>query len=272
MSAGRSLLGPVVFSIYLLASAGTAIVAGKAVLRRIAANRTREPATPPVPLVLPPDTPIPSESQLFRRTANTLSLGPMTPHVRSAHPRTLRTYRFLRGYPGAPPRIPHGVTAEEFRTGACKECHERGGYSLRFAAYVPVTPHPELGMCLQCHVGDDAAMGFLVPGSDPNTRCTQCHGPSGGRPRADASATWPAAIWPQLSTPGPNGPPPPIPHDLALRGDCVACHAGPGAVVEIRSPHGTRPVCRDCHVALDPEATPFDRPTALTRAGSGGGR
>jgi cytochrome c-type protein NapB len=272
VSTGPARVGQVAFAIYLVASATTAIVAGKALVKRVAAARSREPAPPTVALVAPPSPPIPAEAQLFHRTVNTMSIGPTTPRERSAHPRTLRTFRFLRGYPGAPPRVPHGVTAEEFRTGACKECHERGGYSLRFAAYVPVTPHPELGMCLACHVGDDAVMGFLVPGADPNTRCSQCHGPSGGRPRPESAATWSTTIWPELSKPAPNRPPPPIPHDLALREDCVACHAGPGAVAEIRSPHASRAACRDCHVALDPQATSVGRPAGAARARSGGGR
>ena len=106
-----------------------------------------------------------------------LAIAPELPRQRQAHPRTRTTFRFLRAYDGAPPRIPHALSPEEYRTGVCRTCHERGGYSLRFAAYVPVTPHPELGMCLQCHVGDDAVMGLASAGADPNARCPLCHGP-----------------------------------------------------------------------------------------------
>ena len=186
--------------------------------------------------------------------------SPAARRERSAHPRTLTTVRFLRAYPGAPPRIPHGLTPEEFRTDACRTCHERGGFSLRFAAYVPVTPHPERGICLQCHVGEDALMGVALPSADPNARCPQCHGPSGGRPRADATLTWATTVWPPLPPTTPDSSPPPIPHDLQFRENCLTCHSGPAAVAEIRTTHPERANCRQCHVALDPEAGVFTRP------------
>jgi cytochrome c-type protein NapB len=263
--------GQVLFWLYLIASAIVAVIGGKAALRRLAAARSREPSRPAPVVVTPPGEAILAEARVFRTTAGMLAIWPTTTRERSAHPRTLRTFRFLRGYPGAPPRIPHGVTAEEYRTGACRECHERGGYSLRFAAYVPVTPHPEMGGCLQCHVGDDLAMGFLVPGADPNTRCVQCHGPSGGTPQAAAAATWAAAVWPPLDARIPDRRPPTIPHDLMFREDCVACHSGPGAVTEIRTPHASRTECRDCHVGLEREAGPFTRPAPQVGASPGGG-
>jgi hypothetical protein len=33
------------------------------------------------------------------------------------------------------------------------------------------------------------------------------------------------------------GAPPPIPHELQMRGNCIACRAGPGAVSTIRVEH-----------------------------------
>jgi cytochrome c-type protein NapB len=270
MSSERGRVGLAVLGIYLTASAITAVVAGRVVLERLSASRRPAPPRVVVPLVVPPAAPILAEATVFRTGPTTLAIGPTTARVRSAHPRSLRTFRFLRGYPGAPPRIPHGVTAEEFRTSACKECHQRGGYSLRFAAYVPVTPHPELGMCLQCHVGDESVMGFLVPGADPNTRCVQCHGPSGGRPRAEAATTWTTSVWPPVVGPTPDRRPPPIPHDLMFREDCVACHSGVGAVAEIRTLHADRADCRLCHVPADLQVGSFVRPTPRTGTTSGG--
>ena len=135
-----------------------------------------------MPIITPPGEPIAAEAQVFRTGPAMLAIEPAGPRERSAHPRTLTTFRFLRAYPGAPPRIPHELSPDEFRTGACRECHQRGGYSPRFAAYVPVTPHPELGMCHQCHVGDDRLMGLTPPSADPNTRCPFCHGPAAAGP------------------------------------------------------------------------------------------
>ena len=49
--------------------------------------------------------PIAAEAQVFRTTTAMLSVG--TLRARPAHPRNLSTYRRLRAYPGAPPRLPH---------------------------------------------------------------------------------------------------------------------------------------------------------------------
>jgi cytochrome c-type protein NapB len=198
-----------------------------------------------------------------------LTIEPAFPRERTAHPRTWATYRYLRAYPGAPPRIPHALSPDEFRVEICNSCHERGGYSLRFAAYVPVTPHPEMGMCLQCHAGDDAVMGTASAGADPNVRCPLCHGPTGGRPRPEASATWSTTIWPALPSVTPGRLPPPITHDLQFRGNCLTCHGGPAAVAAIRTSHPERANCRQCHLVADPEAQLFVRPAPEVVAGSG---
>ncbi len=131
---------------------------------------------------------------MFRTTrGDMLAIEPAARRERAAHPRTLTTARFLRAYPGAPPRIPHALTADEFRTDACNTCHERGGYSQRFAAYVPVTPASrERGMCLQCHVGEDDVMASRSLSADPNSRCPSATVPS-GRPSA---APKPRSTWP----------------------------------------------------------------------------
>jgi cytochrome c-type protein NapB len=259
-------------ALLLIASAVIAGFAARSAGRRIAAALARDSLPAVVPLVSAADQPIAAEADLFRATPGMLSIGPAAPRERSAHPRSLIAFRYLRAYSGAPPRIPHGVTAEELRTGACNECHERGGYSLRFSAYVPVTPHPEKAMCLQCHVGDDEALGFLMPGSDPNTRCPLCHGPAGGPPEAARAVTWPTAVWPVLARRARDRAPMPIPHDLDFREGCVACHAGPAAVAEIRTAHPERTACRQCHVAVDPGGTPFSRPGPDVALATGGAR
>jgi cytochrome c-type protein NapB len=186
------------------------------------------------------------------------AIPPAGPRRRDAHPRTLRRYQVLRAYPGAPPRIPHGFTADEFRTGACNTCHQRGGYSPRFDAYVPVTPHNEMPACLQCHVGRDEVTGVPLPSQDPSTVCRQCHASEQIRAE-DVLPGWQPQPWPAPPAPARPGYVPPIPHDLFFRGNCLACHSGPSAVAEIRTRHPDRADCRGCHAAPDPAAAEYVR-------------
>jgi hypothetical protein len=76
-------------------------------------------------------------------------------------------------------------------------------------------------------------------------------------------------LWPVLSRTA-DGLPPSIPHDLQLRGNCLACHMGPAAVAEIRTTHPERSDCRQCHVTLAADEAPFERPTPATPRRSGG--
>ncbi len=253
--------------LFLVGAAVTAVAAGTVAVQRVVARRGRAVTLPSVTLVAAPGEPIRSEAQVFRTRPAMLAIAPASHRERSAHPRTLKSVRFLRAFPGAPPRIPHPLTAEEFRTDACRTCHERGGYSVRFSAYVPLTPHPERGICLQCHVGVDSVMGTADPGADPNTRCPLCHGPNGGAPRADATLTWPTTVWPTLPLLRRDQLPPPIPHDLQFRENCLTCHAGPAAVAEIRTTHPERANCRQCHVVLTAEAGAFTRLASANAAG-----
>jgi cytochrome c-type protein NapB len=210
--------------------------------------------------------PIRNEAEVFRTSPAALAIDPSGHDRRAAHPRTLATYRLLRAYPGAPPRIPHGLTPAETRRGGCKTCHERGGYSQRFGAYVPITPHPDFGECLQCHVGDAQLMANPLPSSDPNARCRQCHAP-GSRRWRDSSLAWEPMAWPAVTARSAGDPPPPIPHDLDLRGNCLACHSAPSAVAEIRTPHPERANCRQCHVEAGRASEDFVRSaSAPTRA------
>ena len=137
--------------------------------------------------------------------------------------RTLNAYYNLRAYAGAPPVIPHVVDAETFRTQSCNVCHERGGFVRRFNAYTPVTPHPTYRNCLQCHV--ESGTADLLTDSE-----------------------WVSLRRPAIGRPALPGNPPPIPHTLRLRDDCLSCHAGPAAVAEVRTSHPERLNCRQCHV------------------------
>jgi len=244
---------------FIVLSAGAGVWAAISATRRTERAREGEPRLANVPLVVAPATPIAGEAEPFRTLPTMLAIEPATPRQRSAHPRTRVTYRFIRDFPGAPPHIPHPLSADEFRTGTCKTCHERGGYSERFAAYVPLTPHAERGTCLQCHVGADAVLGTAAQDADPSTRCVLCHG-AGGAPHPEAASTWPTSVWPAIAKVVAGDPPPPIPHGLAFRERCGTCHAGPAAVAEIRTTHPERTDCRTCHVLPDPDAAPFARP------------
>ncbi len=244
-------------SALLVASLATAAAATVAAVRRAYAARVERAPAPAVPLLAVPEEPIASEAQVFRTSPAMLAIEPADPRQRTAHPRDLRTFHFLRAYEGAPPRIPHGLTADEYRSSSCGACHARGGYSRRFAAYAPVTPHPERTMCLQCHLGEDRVMGFASPDAGPSDRCHLCHGPAGGAPRPEASYTWPTTVWTTLPALTRDQAPPPIPHDLQFRENCLACHSGPAAVAEVRTTHPDRADCRQCHVQAGGETQAF---------------
>ena len=255
--------------VFLLASAVTGIGALIVATRRVADSRSIAPENRPVAMLSPSNEPIAAEAQVFRTPAGVLAIAPTPGPRRSAHPRTLATYRSLRAYPGAPPRVPHGLTPNEFRTGGCNTCHERGGFSQRFGAYVPVTPHPEMGACLQCHVGDALLMAIALPNTDPSARCGQCHA-AGATRWTDSTTNWQTMAWPRLTRATRDAEPPPIPHALQFRGNCLACHSAPSAVEEIRTLHPERANCRQCHVAGDTGADTFQRPSPAVSGGREG--
>jgi cytochrome c-type protein NapB len=207
--------------------------------------------------------PIPAEAQVFRTKWGVVAAEPDERARPEARLRSLEFYRRLRAFPGAPPRVPHGLTQEEYRTQRCKVCHERGGYAARFGAYAPVTPHPEFGECLQCHVPEAMSVGVALPDRTGEVVCRQCHVDPDRRPPSLVSLDWVPRPWPVLDTRAMPGGPPVIPHDLQFRGDCLACHAGPAAVRELRTRHPERSNCRQCHVTQEsgvqdslPGATP----------------
>lgn len=138
--------------------------------------------------------------------------------------RNLNSFYELRQYPGSPPRIPHSVSpfiADEIED--CIACHGSGGYSVEQDAYAPVTPHPENELCYQCHVPKRTDELFV-------------------------ESNWLSVSPPKLGNSQLGGSPPPIPHSLQLREDCIACHTGSSAVAEIRVEHASRGNCRQCHV------------------------
>jgi hypothetical protein len=81
--------------------------------KRIAVNRDTAITDSGSSVIAVTGEPIPSEADVFRTKAAVLAIDPTSEIRRGAHPRTLATYRALRAYPGAPPRIPHGLTPSE---------------------------------------------------------------------------------------------------------------------------------------------------------------
>jgi cytochrome c-type protein NapB len=143
--------------------------------------------------------------------------------------RSLQGYYDLRAYAGAPPVIPHTVDPKIARGQRCGICHEKGGFVNKFNAYAPVSPHPEYRNCLQCHVESNGTELFV-------------------------EHDWISVRRPIIGRPALPGNPPPIPHTLQLRGNCLACHAGPAAVVEVRTSHPEWINCRQCHVPRQVQA------------------
>lgn len=138
--------------------------------------------------------------------------------------RSLATYYDNRAFPGAPPSIPHPLLSEKGIGGkTCLQCHEKGGYTQQFAAFAPVTPHPDWINCKQCHVANK-------------------------NNRAFSQTTWQKPAPPSLGMQALETSPNVIPHDLQYRENCLACHAGPAAPKEIRVSHPERVNCLQCHV------------------------
>jgi cytochrome c-type protein NapB len=177
---------------------------------------------------------LPYEAGVFRRFDRPLDYS-TAPQEKNAK-RTLAVYYSRRAYSGAPPVIPHKVLdATSFGGKACNQCHLDGGWSAEFQAYAPVTPHPEYASCRQCHVESDGKSSFrgtTFAGLKPPPV------PKGALPDS----------------------PPPIPHTLEMRSNCVSCHAGPAAVAELRTDHPERANCRQCHASGDSAVAEFRRP------------
>jgi len=256
-------LGWIGLGLGLSACLGVAAIAVRTALTR--ARATDVSPVGSVPSRESGDPPIRAEAEVFRTTAALVAIPPAGERIRDAHPRTIARYRFLRAYPGAPPRIPHGFTADEFRSGSCNTCHRRGGYSPRFNAYVPVTPHPDMPACLQCHVGRDEVTGVNLPDLNPSAVCRQCHLPGAAAWSVEGLVNWRPMEWPAVQGTGDPSEPPPIPHGLFFRENCLACHSGPSAVREIRTSHPERADCRSCHVVPDRTVGEFVRPIAEPR-------
>jgi cytochrome c-type protein NapB len=196
-----------------------------------------------IPIIETPDgNYIPSESGVFKRFDTEVDYSTMP--LDENHQRTLKDYYKNRAYLGAPPSIPHPVTQERSLGGnTCIQCHQNGGFVEKYNAYAPVTPHPEMVNCRQCHVTkntDNTFKGFVFAKAQP---------PKVGEGMNNAML----------------GSPPMIPHQLQMRESCVSCHAGPSAPKEIRVSHPERVNCRQCHLPKINEQPQIDISTFLRK-------
>ena len=141
--------------------------------------------------------------------------------------RDMDTYHSRRAFHYAPPMIPHEILDEQSYGGdSCLRCHADGDFSPIFGGYAPTVPHPEMINCRQCHL--PAATPDLYVPSD-----------------------WQTAAAPALNRNALISSPHPIPHDLQMRENCLACHGGPAVPDEIRVPHPERVNCQQCHVLIE---------------------
>jgi cytochrome c-type protein NapB len=259
---------PLVIGSAMVVLATIAVASFTTIAQRARAGRLPEPEA----VIDSASAPIASEAGMFTSSLRAFAFVTDGARRRAAHPRTLAGWRMLRAFPGAPPRIPHGLTREEFLGTGCNACHERGGYSQRFGAYAPLTPHPQLAACTQCHLSDAAVTSIALQEANatPDMRCRQCHSP-GNVLRAGTEDSPAGMSWPAVADRIVAHSPPVIPHGLEFRESCVACHAGPGAVAEIRTDHPERIYCRQCHLSVVAIAlAPLG--TATARATPGGVR
>lgn len=185
-------------------------------------------------IVPPPESPVPwgpLVAAAARRAGLLLVLGCLPGLAacgnspREAVARTTGERATTRAYDGAPPPIPHDPAI-----GACTTCHDDDGAAIVGVGVAPASPH-----------GSAAATGAMA-------RCRQCHAPrqTGAVFVASRFTGLPQGPW--KGSRAYPGAPPRIPHTLQLRDQCLACHAGPAARVEIRTTHPERPRCRQCHV------------------------
>lgn len=146
--------------------------------------------------------------------------------------RTLEQYYARRQYHGSPPALPHPDEVHGKRL-ECLMCHKAGGWTTQLKRITPVTPHPELSACWQCHVWPAERTLFRA-------------------------IDWRTLPPPRLGRSYLPGAPPPIPHAIQMRKNCNACHVGSGTIAAIRMKHQWRGTCRQCHVP-DPPLQPFRR-------------
>lgn len=138
----------------------------------------------------------------------------------------------LRYYAYAPPFIPHEILNPE-----CLDCHGRG--LVVEGRKAPVTPHPELENCQQCHIRPQPGVKLFKANRFVGIK----------EPK-------------HLPRPQPYGPPV-IPHRIFMREKCLVCHGDPQRREIVQTTHPERTNCRQCHVPQDTQVQLFKSNTNL---------
>ena len=139
--------------------------------------------------------------------------------------RSLTARAERRAYSGAPPVVPHAT--HPLAATDCLTCH-RNGVEVEGRTAPPIS-HEAYANCTQCHV-ESSRSGIAAGPSAPLANTFAGHpAPEGG------SRAW-------------TGAPPLVPHDTAMRSNCLACH-GPAGDEGLRTTHPERQSCLQCHVA-----------------------
>lgn len=139
----------------------------------------------------------------------------------------------LRYYAYAPPLIPHEVLNKQ-----CLDCHGDGLVVQGYKA--PVTPHPELLNCQQCHIRADEStrefrQNLFVGFKEPQ----------------------------KLPLPQPSGPPL-MPHRVFMRENCLVCHGDASRDDIVQTTHPERLNCVQCHVEQESGVAAFIKNTPAT--------
>lgn len=127
----------------------------------------------------------------------------------------------LRAFYTAPPVIPHKVESQDSRN--CLTCHENVT-KLGDGRVAMQTPHPQFSSCLQCHVPS-------IPGGNQ-----------------EVDNDWRGLEEPKRGDRWFVMSPPPMPHRVALRENCLSCHGPKNPDMKMRTPHPERTSCLQCHV------------------------
>jgi len=151
-------------------------------------------------------------------TERTRSQGPETPGA-------LESRQAKRAFEGAPPAIPHPVSAGG--AAECLACHENG-FQLGGRVARPM-PHAVLASCTQCHVSTQTSVTQTPPSA-----------------AAKAPSRFAAAASPSHGARAYHGAPPVIPHSTWMREECLACH-GPAGAAGLHTRHPERQSCTQCH-------------------------
>lgn len=139
-----------------------------------------------------------------------------------------------RQYAGAPPVIRHAPIS-----GKCVTCHTAEGTHKPPLGFAPANPHTK------------------TPGMSAESRCRQCHAFRRTDERFVGTDFVRESFTRATGSRAHASAPPRIPHTLAMRTDCNACHTGPSARPEIRCTHPERTRCVQCHVPQVTPSSPF---------------